>query len=85
MGPGPGALTLRLHGTNSNRDAVGARVEVMAGGITHLREIYAGSSFLSMDSQWLTFGLGMVIWVINAALLWFGVKTFRREELLARL
>lgn len=29
--------------------------------------------------------LGAAIWVINAALLWFGVKTFRREELLTRL
>jgi hypothetical protein len=42
----------------------------------------AGVVFLS---ELLTFGLGAVLWVINAALLWFGVKTFRREELLARL
>lgn len=29
--------------------------------------------------------LGAVIWVLDAALLWIGVKTFGREELLARL
>jgi ABC-2 type transport system permease protein len=33
----------------------------------------------------ITFVLGAVIWVLDAGLLWFGVKTFRREELLARL
>ncbi len=51
-------LTLRLEGTKSNRDAIGARVRVVAGDSTMTREIYAGSSFLSMDSQWPTFGLG---------------------------
>ncbi len=59
LGNGNGAVTIRLEGTASNRDAVGARVEVTAGGMTQLQEIYAGSSVLSMDSQWLTFGLGM--------------------------
>jgi ABC-type Na+ efflux pump permease subunit len=33
----------------------------------------------------ITFVLGAVIWVLDAGLIWFGVKTFRREELLARL
>ena len=33
----------------------------------------------------ITFVLGAVIWVMDAGLLWFGVKTFRREELLAHL
>ena len=32
----------------------------------------------------ITLVLGAVIWVIDTGLLWFGVKTFRREELLAR-
>ena len=58
LGNDNGAVTIRLEGTVSNRDAIGARVEVTAGGMTQLQEIYAGSSFLSMDSQWLTFGLG---------------------------
>jgi ABC-2 type transport system permease protein len=29
--------------------------------------------------------LGLGLWVIDAVLLWFGVKTFRRSELMARL
>ena len=51
-------LTIKLRGTVSNRDAVGARVRVTAGGMTRTKEVYAGMSFLSQDSMWLTFGLG---------------------------
>jgi ABC-2 type transport system permease protein len=29
--------------------------------------------------------LGLVLWDVDAALLWFGVKTFQRSELIARL
>ena len=29
--------------------------------------------------------LGLVFWVVDAALLWFSVRTFRRGELIARL
>ena len=51
-------LTVRLEGTFSNRSAVGARVQVTSGGLTLTKEVYAGSSAFSMDSKWLTFGLG---------------------------
>ncbi len=51
-------LTVRLEGTTSNRDAVGARMRVVAGELSMIQEVYAGSSFLSMESQWLNFGLG---------------------------
>jgi len=51
-------VTIRLIGTRSNRDAVGAQVWVSAGGRSQLQEVYAGSSFASTDSPWLTFGLG---------------------------
>ncbi len=50
-------ITLRLEGTISNRDAVGARVEVISGDLSQTREVYAGSSFLSTETPWLTFGL----------------------------
>lgn len=50
-------VRIELVGTASNRDAVGARVEVSAGGMTQLKGVYAGSSFASMDSQRLTFGM----------------------------
>lgn len=51
-------LKVNTLGTVSNRDGVGARVTVRTGGLTQLREVYAGSSLASMHSQTLTFGLG---------------------------
>ncbi len=51
-------LTIRTVGTQSNRDGVGAKVTVRAGNLVQVKETRAGSSFLSMDSPWLTFGLG---------------------------
>jgi enediyne biosynthesis protein E4 len=51
-------VTIHLVGTRSNRDAIGAQVWLTAGGRTQLKEVYAGSSFASTDSPWLTFGLG---------------------------
>ena len=50
-------VTVRLQGTVSNRDAVGARVTVAAGQLRQIKEIYAGSSLASQDSQWLIFGI----------------------------
>ena len=51
-------LTLQLKGTKSNRDAIGARITVKAGGKKQMREVNAGSSFISQNSLWQTFGLG---------------------------
>jgi ABC-2 type transport system permease protein len=42
----------------------------------------AGILYLSAG---FAFVLGLVIWLIDAALLWLGVKTFQRERLLAQL
>jgi ABC-type Na+ efflux pump permease subunit len=36
-------------------------------------------------STWLVFLLGLILWAVTGALLWFGSKTFRRSELAARL
>ena len=51
-------LKVRAIGTASNRDGVGARVQVSAGGVVQTQEIQAGSSLNSMHSQILGFGLG---------------------------
>ena len=57
-------ITLRLKGrmaidgTGSNADGIGARVYLTAGGRTQVQEVRAGSSYLSMDSIDLEFGLG---------------------------
>src|SRR6185436_19244685 len=51
-------LTLRLTGTKSNRDAVGARVVVETDRLTKTRVVTAGSGFLSQRSKIQTIGLG---------------------------
>jgi hypothetical protein len=51
------ALLVRLVGTRSNRNAVGARLRLTAGGTTQLREIKAGSSYLAQNDPRAHFGL----------------------------
>jgi len=56
-------LSLRLqgNGSSSNRDAIGARVEVvLADGDGHprIKTLKAGEGFISQSTKWLTFGLG---------------------------
>jgi hypothetical protein len=51
-------LQVRLVGTRSNRDAVGARVTVRGGGLQQTREVHAGSAYLSASSLIQHFGLG---------------------------
>jgi len=51
-------LHLDLVGTDSNRDAVGAKVTVWAGGVSQFDEQMAGESYLNAHSHELEFGLG---------------------------
>src|SRR5512143_1897411 len=51
-------LEVKLTGTRSNRDAVGARVTIHAGGQQQMREVHAGSGYLSGSSLVQHFGLG---------------------------
>jgi hypothetical protein len=48
----------KLVGTKSNRAAVGARVTVTAGKLVSMKEVKAGSSYLSQNDLRLHFGLG---------------------------
>ncbi len=51
-------IRFRLIGTRSNRDAIGAWVEVVAGGITQRRPVMPTRSYLSQVELPVTFGLG---------------------------
>ncbi len=55
---GNGWIRLILVGTESNRDAIGARVRVTADGWTQTQEVRSGSSYLASSDRRLTFGLG---------------------------
>ncbi|MGC6465178.1 MAG: ASPIC/UnbV domain-containing protein [Akkermansiaceae bacterium] len=53
------SLQIRLQGTKSNRDAIGARVEITTNsGNTFTNTLKAGEGFLSQRSKWMHFGLG---------------------------
>jgi enediyne biosynthesis protein E4 len=49
---------MRLTGTKSNRDAIGAVVRVTTPDGTQSRMVKTGSSYLSQSELTLTFGLG---------------------------
>ncbi|MBM80947.1 MAG: RNA-binding protein [Planctomycetaceae bacterium] len=51
-------LRLKLNGSKSNRDAIGARVELKAGGTTQRRQVMPTKSYLSQSELAVTFGLG---------------------------
>ena len=51
-------LTVKAVGIRSNRGAVGARVKLVSSDMTQIKEIYAGTGFLSTNSPWVTFGMG---------------------------
>jgi hypothetical protein len=51
-------LNFKLVGTKSNRDAMGARIKLRAGGVSQIREIAGGGSYLSQSDLRAHFGLG---------------------------
>jgi len=51
-------LVFSTVGTKSNKDGIGARVKVIAGGISQIREVKSGGSYLCHDDVRLHFGLG---------------------------
>jgi enediyne biosynthesis protein E4 len=57
-GSGNHFLNLKLVGTKANRDAVGARIRIVAGGVSQIREIAGGGSYLSQSDLRANFGLG---------------------------
>ena len=52
------SIRFKLIGTKSNRDAIGARVKLFAGGTMQTRFVRSGSSYLSQSELPVTFGLG---------------------------
>ena len=52
------SLRVKLIGTKSNRDGIGATVKLTAGGETQTQMLRSGSSYLSASELVLTFGLG---------------------------
>jgi len=58
VGDGNNAILIRTVGRKSNRDGVGARLKLSIGTQTEMREVKAGSSYLSQSDLRVHFGLG---------------------------
>ena len=81
------SVALRLEGTNCNRDAIGAVVELLPSSQNRhwVQSVKAGDLFLSQSSKWLHFGLGeetedftaQVIWPGGTKELFTGIKAGR--------
>jgi len=63
-------LGVRLVGTKSNRDGIGARVEIEAGGMRQIDEVRSGGSYLSQSDLRLHFGLGGAARVDRVSVRW---------------
>jgi hypothetical protein len=63
-------LRLRLVGTKSNRDAIGASVRVEHDGVVQRRMVRSGSSYLSQSELPLTFGVGQRDRVARVVISW---------------
>ncbi len=72
MTPRPNNRWIRLNlvGTRSNRDAIGARVEVEAGGRTITRQRKGGCSMQSTNDPRLLIGLGAVEEIARLTIRW---------------
>ena len=76
-------LGLRLVGTTSNRDGVGAKIVLAAGGISQTREITNGGSFLSHGDSRAHFGLGFYAAAERIEIRWPSGKVQRLANIAA--
>lgn len=63
-------LTVKLVGADGNTDAIGAQVQVETDGMTLLREVICGASYLSGNDLRLTFGFGSATRIDNLQIRW---------------
>ena len=69
------ALRLQGNGKTTSRDAIGARVVLVAEGLRgkhSVRTLHAGDGFLSQSSKWLHFGLGQLNQIEKVRVYWPG-------------
>ena len=74
-------VRLKLKGTNSNRDAIGAWVKLRAGGRILAQQVMPTKGYLSQSELTLTFGLGMATGIDEAEVTWPGGHKQRLDGL----
>jgi hypothetical protein len=65
-------LQIRLQGTKTNRDGIGAHVKVVAGNLTQVDEVHSGRGYQSHYGMRLHFGLGKHERVDRIEVRWIG-------------
>lgn len=63
-------LTIRLIGVKSNRDGIGAKVDLRAGPLHKVQEARSGSSYLSQSDGRIHFGLGQIDKIDSLVVRW---------------
>jgi hypothetical protein len=76
-------IEIRLRGTQTNRDGVGARVKVVAGDLTQVDEVHSGRGYQSHYGMRLHFGLGKRRQVDRIEVRWIGGEKDIVENLVA--
>ena len=74
-------IRFELQGTKSNRDAIGANVQMFSGDLRQSRMVRGGSSYLSQSELPLTFGLGKRDKVDRLVIQWPSGRTEEHKNL----
>jgi enediyne biosynthesis protein E4 len=81
--PGRHWVSFELAGTKSNRLAIGARLKIVAGGMTQTDEIHSGGSYLSQNDLRVHFGLGKTTKIDSLEIRWPSGKVETIKDLQA--
>jgi hypothetical protein len=76
-------LVLSGNGKTSNRDAIGAKVDLKAGETTRHQQLFPAKSYLSSVERPLTFGLGLVDQVDEVTITWPSGQVTKQKDLKA--
>ncbi|MFB6247989.1 MAG: CRTAC1 family protein, partial [Salinibacter sp.] len=82
-GDGPNYLRVALRGTESNRPAIGARIQVAWNDEREERLVRTGTSYLSSSERVATIGLGAATQVDRVAVAWPSGRTTRVTDVAA--
>lgn len=82
-GPAAHSLTLKLEGTASNRDAIGARITLTTAGHRQVAQRHGGGSFLSACDPRIHFGLGTAERIESIEVRWPSGRVDHHSDLAA--
>ncbi len=68
-------LQVKLVGASTNRDAIGAKIQVKTADRTQIKEIYAGDSYMSFNSLIAEFGVGNATQIETLQVTWQNGET----------